>query len=818
MRLQRLRLLNFRQHAATDLTFGAGITGIIGPNGAGKSTLLEALAWAVYGTPGVRGNRDTIRFNRAAPRSPVRVEVDFALGGHDYRVTRTLYDAALYVDHATEPVANSGQEVTARLERLLGMERDEFFNTYFTGQKELAVMASLGGADRGRFLSRLLGYDRLRVAQTRLREVRTGLRGELAGIEQGLGDPAALQRERADAAERVEQGARALGAAAQARAAALKRREAEGPAWTAMTRLRESMLALDGDRRVAESRVHEARREFERIDRALAEALAAQTALRELEPRTADVPALRKELTGLDAQGRAAGKRRELMGQLEARREQHAALEHRLAGYADLEREAAAARAAVDRTRQAQAGQEEASQKVRMQWVSDRQDAATKREQLRAQYKTLQEDRKRIVTAGPDGACPTCSRPLREEYETVLRTLDRQLEEIELNGKFYAQRVEQLSAEPDAMREADAAIAERRAAAEVAAEALAAVRVRESEAREARSERGRLAEAVAALEAEIAALPEAYDVRRHDELRDLLAEREPLLQQAAGLRVKSEQAEAMVREAEAADRELSEREAALKDLGRRIAELDFSEERYTAARTTYEAAQTAVQDAELNWRMRESDLATARAAHEAIGRRLAEWEQQAARAESVRTELRVHEELDGAFGDLRTDLNAQLRPDLAELASTFLADLTDGRYHELELDEQYRILLLEEGEPRPVISGGEEDVANLVLRLAISQMVAERAGQPLSLLVLDEIFGSLDEQRREHVVALLRRLADRFPQVVLITHIESVRDSVDRVLRVAVDAGTGAAVVREEAVDGPAAEAAVSSQIGLSVN
>jgi exonuclease SbcC len=803
MRLQRLRLVNFRQHAATDLTFGEGITGIIGPNGAGKTTLLEALAWAFYGSPAVRGSRDTIRFNRATPRSPVRVEAEFALGGHDYRVTRTLYDAALFVDHATDPIANSGQEVTARLERLLGMQRDEFFNTYFTGQKELAVMASLGGAERGRFLSRLLGYDRLRVAQARLREVRTGLRGELAGIEQSLGDPAALAGERAEAGERVTAAEAALGAAEAARDAARRRREAEGPAWTAMTRLRESMLALDGDRRVAESRVQEARREFERIDKALAEALAAQTALRELEPRLEDVPALRKELALLEAEGRAAGKRRELMGQLEARREQEAALRRRLDGYADLEREAAAARAALDRARKAQAEREEASQKARMQWVSDRQDAATKREQLRAQYKTLQEDRKRIVTAGPDGACPTCSRPLREEYETVLRALDRQLEEIELNGKFYAQRVEQLSDEPDTIRDADALTAEIRAGAEAAAETLAAVRVRQTEAREAAGELERIAAALATLDAEIAGLPDAYDGRRHDELRSLLADREPLLQQAAGLRVKAERAEALVGEAEAADRELTARERILKDLDDRIAELDFSEERYAAARVAYEAAQAAVQETELTWRMRESDLRTAHATHEAVGRRLAEWERQAARADGVRTDLRVHDELDDAFGELRTDLNAQLRPDLAELASAFLADLTDGRYHELELDDQYRILLLEEGEPRPVISGGEEDVANLVLRLAISQMVAERAGQPLSLLVLDEIFGSLDEQRREHVVALLRRLADRFPQVILITHIESVRDSVDRVLRVAVDAGTGAAVVREEAAEEP---------------
>jgi exonuclease SbcC len=64
--------------------------------------------------------------------------------------------------------------------------------------------------------------------------------------------------------------------------------------------------------------------------------------------------------------------------------------------------------------------------------------------------------------------------------------------------------------------------------------------------------------------------------------------------------------------------------------------------------------------------------------------------------------------------------------------------------------------------------------------------------------VLDEIFGSLDEGRRQHVVAMLRALGDRFPQVVLITHIESVRDAMDRVLRVSLDPERGAAVVTDE--------------------
>ena len=164
----------------------------------------------------------------------------------------------------------------------------------------------------------------------------------------------------------------------------------------------------------------------------------------------------------------------------------------------------------------------------------------------------------------------------------------------------------------------------------------------------------------------------------------------------------------------------------------------------------------------------------------------------------MKSQLRLHNELDRGFTDLRAELNATMRPEIADLASRFLADLTDGRYGALDLDEGYQLLVLEDGVPKPVLSGGEEDIANLVLRLAISQLIAERAGQPLSLLVLDEIFGSLDESRRQHVLALLRRLADRFPQVVLITHVEQVREGLDRVIRVEYDAGRGTSQVKDD--------------------
>ncbi|MBI3081756.1 MAG: hypothetical protein HYY94_02360 [Gemmatimonadetes bacterium] len=85
-------------------------------------------------------------------------------------------------------------------------------------------------------------------------------------------------------------------------------------------------------------------------------------------------------------------------------------------------------------------------------------------------------------------------------------------------------------------------------------------------------------------------------------------------------------------------------------------------------------------------------------------------------------------------------------------------------------------------------------------------MIAERAGQALNLLVFDEIFGSLDEARRENVVRLLQRLQARFEQVILITHIESIREGLDQVIRVRFDEGSGTSSVTEERPERPAEE------------
>src|SRR5438270_8308171 len=204
MRLNTLRLTNFRQHVDTFVSFDTGLTGIIGANGSGKSTLLEAIAWALYGQDAARGKKETLRSLRAGPNARVKVELDFELGGHRYRVERGLTTAELFLDGSDAPIANSLTGVTELLRRRLGMSRDEFFNTYFTGQKELDVMAAMAPSERAQFLSRVLGYERLRTAQRLVKERARLVGAEAAGLRSALPDASSVERLHGEAVSRLD--------------------------------------------------------------------------------------------------------------------------------------------------------------------------------------------------------------------------------------------------------------------------------------------------------------------------------------------------------------------------------------------------------------------------------------------------------------------------------------------------------------------------------------------------------------------------------------------------------------------------------------
>ena len=801
MRLNSLRLTNFRQHVRTEITLERGLTGIIGPNGAGKTTILEAIAWALYGMPAIRGNRESVRFIGAGARAPVEVELDFELGSHRYRVVRGLTSAELFLDGADTPIANSISGVTELLQRRLGMSLSEFFHTYFTGQKELSVMSAMTPARRGQFLSRVLGYEKLRIAQDLTREKRNRVRAGIDGMQRGMPDPEAVLRALAEAASRREEAEARAHQAAHRGAVRQREMMAVEPRWEMAQRQREQSAQLLTQITVAEEKEAALHRDGDRIIRELEGVQAARSQLDTLRESVEPLFALSVELQALNTLYREEGRRKTLLEAEAALREEISRLEER---HSKIERAPAIEEEATLELETKRSELEDAQgllEARRTEWVRDRQEAQTKREALRQQYSELKQQRDRVVSLGEDGACPTCSRPLGGSLHTVVEHLDELVETINVDGNYYKARVEQLEHMPEDVQQLDekrrllmqevGTLERRLAKVQLAVQELGTI-VRDIALKQQR---------LVNMRRDISRIPPGYDPVRHAEVIAEVDRLTPMEAEAARFQAMLEREPQLRLEQTRIAQEVMRVQSTLGTIRTRRAQIAFAEKDFNELKAEYDRVRVELQESKVAAARAQEQVSSTTAALAAAQEATEELKKRVAELDLLQSERRLHDELDRAFSDLRTDLNFQLRPELSELASAFLSELTDARYTELELDDQYNVVILEDGIPKPVLSGGEEDLANLVLRLAISQMIAERAGQNFSLLILDEVFGSLDEARRFNVVELLRGLQDRFEQVILITHIEPVREGLDRVINVSYDPDHGCSVVTQSESD-----------------
>jgi exonuclease SbcC len=137
----------------------------------------------------------------------------------------------------------------------------------------------------------------------------------------------------------------------------------------------------------------------------------------------------------------------------------------------------------------------------------------------------------------------------------------------------------------------------------------------------------------------------------------------------------------------------------------------------------------------------------------------------------------------------RSYLISQIRPALSQHASELFAELTDGKYSEIELDEDYNLLLYDQGSAYGIerFSGGEEDLANLCMRLAISEIITERAGSVFQFIILDEIFGSQDDIRKQNIIKALNGFSSKFRQIFLITHVDDIKQYTEHTIEVTED-------------------------------
>ncbi len=132
----------------------------------------------------------------------------------------------------------------------------------------------------------------------------------------------------------------------------------------------------------------------------------------------------------------------------------------------------------------------------------------------------------------------------------------------------------------------------------------------------------------------------------------------------------------------------------------------------------------------------------------------------------------------------------RVKNDIARSAGEILEEVS-GKYSLLKIDDDFNIQVEDGGEWYPIsrYSGGEIDMIAVSVRVAISEYLMRFGpdGESYSFLILDEIFGSQDQEHREKMIQMLRSLEERFPQIIAISHISDVQGQFDNTLLVVED-------------------------------
>jgi DNA repair exonuclease SbcCD ATPase subunit len=165
--------------------------------------------------------------------------------------------------------------------------------------------------------------------------------------------------------------------------------------------------------------------------------------------------------------------------------------------------------------------------------------------------------------------------------------------------------------------------------------------------------------------------------------------------------------------------------------------------------------------------------------------------QVAAQAETITS----YEILENAFDKdgIPTAILKDLVPEVEEGASRILQELSNGSIRinfqfgrETKTGTQTDELIVEAEDdngrhPVTRFSGGERMRINLALRLGISEVIARRSGYKgkIETLIIDEGLSALDEEGRQATIEILRQLRQRFRKILVISHLEDVKDAFD---------------------------------------
>ncbi|MGD1873136.1 MAG: exonuclease subunit SbcC [Mastigocoleus sp.] len=171
-----------------------------------------------------------------------------------------------------------------------------------------------------------------------------------------------------------------------------------------------------------------------------------------------------------------------------------------------------------------------------------------------------------------------------------------------------------------------------------------------------------------------------------------------------------------------------------------------------------------------------------------------ESQQQQEQLKSCRQQHRIYQELSQAFGKngIQTLMIENVLPQLEAQTNHLLSRLSANQLHvqfvtqkasktkskkKSKLIDTLDILIADAKGTRSyeTYSGGEAFRINFAIRLALARLLAQRAGAALQLLIVDEGFGTQDDEGCERLISAINAIAPDFSCILTVTHMPHLK-------------------------------------------
>lgn len=787
MIIRSLRLKNYRRFRELELELPENLIGIIGNNGAGKTTIVEAIGWCLYGNRIRRTEKLDIRSQFCDQSDICSVELIFTCGDHEYRVIRQLkgklanVEAAIYLDANSQPMAVQERGVNDYIEQLLNLDYKSFFISVFAKQRDLAALSTLQPEERRKSIARLINIESIDRTRNEIRSDRSTKEAKLSGIKTSLKNEQELK-------EQQKQLKLKLDAVIQSKEELLKKLnqaqvqlQVVKKDFEELNQLRDQYQQIQARIEKWKSRKNDFETRKKKTERQIAVIKKAEHELTFLKPQLTDYQKVQREKERLDKESSKffllKGKEEE-MQRLSQRvtKEQFnlTKLDEELKALAGIDKKVT--------------DQDEEISQLENQRESLRKELSQvqgHKENVKEKGVEIKEKRQRIENLGPESPCPLCTRPLQDHYDQVMSQFDEELNQLRQEYIKFNESEKILN---EKITEIDEQLKSEKQFRDGLLQAQEQFREREKQRNQIKERVADFVQSSKNLKAEISAIGKVeYEETIHQEfkkkLKILTELRDQLLKYEEQVkRLPDEQ-----QELEQINTTLKDLDAEIEQENERLHSLGYDEPKYLLLKQQVDKQQHQVELVKEEIHKTEQEIIKIQKDKDHIKNELTTIQKLRKEIDQIKEEIVYLKALDQHLGIFRQELAGRIRPLIASRASELLHLTTQGRYSIMELDEDYNIYLYDQTTrfPLPRFSGGEQDLANLCLRIAVSQVVAERAGRSqINFIVLDEIFGSQDEQRKELILSALQHLYSQFRQIFTITHVEGIKDALPVIILV----------------------------------